>query len=320
MMMLDWQSPTALLAPVRAIHESLLVEVAPNGSPLATSAAQWRGDLGERSERGLGGEVSNSPRHEGEGQGVRATKRLKSKGVFYVTPSGESLKSLPVTPIADPLLSITSPDLAPSTNLQAWLLWKLKAMSVNDYVVVPKINCIIARNGTRKYSILHSGNVNTIAGQSHSECLVHLLTWVTCVCATENTIEKANAAHIYQSWCSHFETRIRIPRREAFLTEMLAYEAEPICIQMPVLFSDMPLWEMLVPQLGFGQFVNVNEICAILARPSRDEYWLLYENHLYEYVREKDDDDKWEQTTAELRDELIGKVRLLMRLQSQRVS
>lgn len=297
MTLLDWQPPTKRLPPIGAIHESPIGSIPPLYSSVRNEPAVM--------ERGLGGEV---------------IKRLKSKGVFYVTPAGVHLKSLPVTPIADPLLSITESDLAPSTNLQAWLLWKLKAMSVNDYVVVPKINCIIARNATRKYSILYRGNVNTIAGQSHSECLVLIMTWVTCVCATENTIEKAQAAYIFQSWCSHFETHIRIARREEFLTEMLAYEAEPICIQMPVLFSDMPLWEMLVPQLGFGQFVNVNEICAILARPSRDEYWLLYENRLYEYVREKDDNDKWEQTTAELRDELIGKVRLLMRLQSQGVA
>lgn len=310
-MMLDWQSPTALLAPVGAYDNTPNMLGVAIESPLPVYGV---GDLGVGSNRATARE---------------GVKRLKSKGVFYVTPSGESLKSLPVTAIADPLQTITHFEtvdgirvnqLAPTTNLREWLLWKLKAMSVNDYVVVPKINCIIARNATRKYSILYRGNVNTIAGQSHSECLVHIMTWITCVCATENTVEKAHAAHIFQSWCSHFETRIRIPRREAFLTEMLAYEAEPICIQLPVLFSDLPLWEMLVPQLGLGQFVNVNEICAILARPSRDEYWLLYENRLYEYVREKDDDDKWEQTTAELRDELIGKVRLLMRLQSQGVA
>lgn len=328
-MMLTHQSPVALLAPI--IPPLYAMERGSGGEdliPLATSEAQWRGVRGEVKE-GLGGEVK-------EGLEVRANevKRLKSRHTFYVTPTGTSLKALPVETITDPLLSITAPDLAPSPNLREWLLAKLNNMNTNDYAVVPHINCIIARCATRTYAILYRGNITTIVGQSHNECLVYLMTWVTCVCCTENTIEKPQAAYLFQEWCKHFgdvyegehgeirekPVRVDVKRRELFLTAMLVYEAEPICIQLPVLFSDMPLWELLVPQLGFGQFVNVNEICAILARPNRDEYWLLYENRLYEYIREKDDEDRWEQTTAELRDELIGKVRLLMRLQSQGVA
>lgn len=75
--------------------------------------------------------------------------------------------------------------------------------------------------------------------------------------------------------------------------------------------------EIISGWVNAGQFINVNELCAILSRPSRDAYWLLYDNHLHEFVREKDDDGNWEQTNDELREELIEKVRLLVKLQER---
>lgn len=281
---------------------------------------------------GSEGEVK-SPLPNALGRGFRGgVNQRKSRGVLYVAPDGTATRALPVLPCTDPLEQITSVicvngkpvnELAPSCNLREWLLWKVLNMSTNDYVIVPHINAIVARisvtkhsTGTRAYCIMHNGNITALVGQSHEECLVKVMTWLGCVCAAENTIEKAHAAYLFQHWCSHFGTGIRPNRREEFLTTMLNYESEPLCIQRPGLFYDMPLWELLIPQLRYGQFTVVNELCAILARPARDTYWLLYNNHVLEYVREIDDDGKFEQTSDELREELIEKVRLLIRLQN----
>lgn len=281
--------------------------------PAFTNHAEMPDSPSLSTERGLGGEVFN---------GVGSNRvRSKSRGILYVAPDGTATKALPVTPCSDPLEQIKAQgsELAPSCNLREWLLWRVLNMVIGDYIIVPHIQAILSRNGTRTYSILYRNDITTIVGQSHPECLVLIFTWLACVCATENTIEKAQAAYIFQHWSEHFGANLRIPRREEFLSIMLAHEPQPICIQMPGLFIDMPLWELLVPQLRAGQFVLVNELCALLARPSRDTYWLLYDNHLHEFIREKDDEGNWEQTNDELREELIEKVRLLVKLQ-ERVS
>jgi hypothetical protein len=140
---------------------------------------------------------------------------------------------------------------------------------------------------------LVKGNYAEITGNSESQAIVRLYTWLACVCIAENTITLPQALWLHDKYAAELQCKTAYLETIKWLEKMLAYEPGEICFTQPLfIFDGREYWEVILDNLQSGQYVTIRAIQTVIIRDTWKRYLVLSNGMVEEYALEFQDISK----------------------------